>query len=148
MPIWGRKSNTVLTSQLELTSFRIYVIYTTFASVLYQLYKHEPKASGCISDITRTRMLYIAYDTPTSKCSCLSTILKIKAILSKWIKVKVYVNQQNFVSDIQPPSCHWFPLSFLRELLMSIIRLQNIYLRYPYLLFVRYNTATPIVNST
>ena len=23
-------------------------------------------------------MLYIAYDTPTSKCSCLSTILKIK----------------------------------------------------------------------
>ena len=30
-----------------------------------------------------TRMLYIAYDTPTSKCSCLSTILKIKAILAK-----------------------------------------------------------------
>ena len=28
-------------------------------------------------------MLYIAYDTPTSKCLCLSTILKIKAILAK-----------------------------------------------------------------
>ena len=27
--------------------------------------------------------MYIAYDTPTSKCSCLSTILKIKAILAK-----------------------------------------------------------------
>ena len=36
-----------------------------------------------ISDTTRTRMLYIAYDTPTSKCSCLSAILKIKAILAK-----------------------------------------------------------------
>ena len=88
----------------------LYVIYTTWAAVLYQIYKHEPKASGCISDTTRTRMLYIAYDTPTSKCSCLSTILK--------------------VSDIQPPSCHWFPLSFLRELLMSII---NIYI-YIYIL--------------
>ena len=33
-----------------------------------------------ISDTTRTRMLNIAYDTPTSKCSCL---LKIKAILAK-----------------------------------------------------------------
>ena len=36
-----------------------------------------------ISYTTLTRMLYIAYDTPTSKCSCLSTILKIKAILAK-----------------------------------------------------------------
>ena len=51
-------------------------------SAVYQIYKHEPKASGCISDTTRTRMLYIAYDTPTSNCSCLSTILKIKAILA------------------------------------------------------------------
>ena len=48
-----------------------------------QIYNHEPKASGCISDTTRTLMLNIAYDTPTSKCSCLSTILKIKAILTK-----------------------------------------------------------------
>ena len=64
------------------------------------------KGEWCISDTTRTRMLYIAYDAPTSKCSCLSTILKIKAILAKQIKVKVYVNQENFVSDIQPPSCH------------------------------------------
>ena len=52
--------------------------------MLYQIYKHEPKASGCISDATRPLMLYnIAYDTPTSKCLCLSTILKIKAILAK-----------------------------------------------------------------
>ena len=52
--------------------------------MLYQICKHEPKASGCISDTTRTRMLYIDYDTsPTSKCSCLSAILKIKAILAK-----------------------------------------------------------------
>ena len=36
-----------------------------------------------ISDTTRTLMLYIAYDTPTSKRSYLSTILKIKAILAK-----------------------------------------------------------------
>ena len=50
---------------------------------VYHIYKHEPKASGSISDTTRTRLLYILYDTPTSKCSCLSTILKIKAILAK-----------------------------------------------------------------
>ena len=36
-----------------------------------------------ISDTTGTLMLYIAYDTPTTECSCLSTILKIKAILAK-----------------------------------------------------------------
>ena len=36
----------------------------------------QTRASGCISDTTRMRMLYIAYDTPTSKCSCISTILK------------------------------------------------------------------------
>ena len=59
------------------------VIYTTWAAVLYQIYKHEAKASCCISYTTRTRMLYIAYYTPTSKCSCLSTILKIKAILAR-----------------------------------------------------------------
>ena len=51
--------------------------------MLYQIYKHEPKASGCISYTTRARMVYIAYDTPTSKCSYLSTILKVKAILAK-----------------------------------------------------------------
>ena len=62
--------------------FVCYVIYTCVA-VLYQIYKNEPKASGCISDTTQPLMLYIAYDTPTSKCSCFSTILKIKAILAK-----------------------------------------------------------------
>ena len=34
------------------------------------------------SDI-QSDIRYIAYDTPTSKCSCLLTILKIKAILAK-----------------------------------------------------------------
>ena len=48
-------------------------IYNMSGRVVSDIYKHEPKASGCISDTTRTRMLYIAYDTPTSKCSCLST---------------------------------------------------------------------------
>ena len=58
-------------------------LWTTWVAVLYQIYKHDPKASACISDTTRTLMLYIAYDIPTSKCSCLSTILKIKAILAE-----------------------------------------------------------------
>ena len=44
----------------------------------------QTRAEGCISDTTQTLMLYIAYDTPTSKCSCLSTILKIKAILAEF----------------------------------------------------------------
>ena len=40
-----------------------YVIYTTSAALLYQIYKHEPKASGCAFDTTRTLKLYIGYDT-------------------------------------------------------------------------------------
>ena len=39
--------------------------------------------SGRVVSDVQTRAEYIAYDTPTSKCSCFSTILKIKAILSK-----------------------------------------------------------------
>ena len=35
------------------------------------------------------------------------------------IEQKVYVNHQNFVSDIQLLIKHSFPLSFLRELLMK-----------------------------
>ena len=66
-------------SAIDTPYIYMYVIYTTWAAVLYQIYKHEPKTSGCISDTTQTRMLYIAYDTPTSKCSCLLTILKIFA---------------------------------------------------------------------
>ena len=43
----------------------------------------EARRVVVLSYTTQTRMLYIAYDTPTSKCSCLSTTLKIKAILAK-----------------------------------------------------------------
>ena len=35
-----------------------------------------------LSYTTRARIFYIGYDTPTSKCSYLSTILKVKAILA------------------------------------------------------------------
>ena len=41
-------------------------------------------------------------------------------ILAEKIERKVYVNQEDFVSHIRPPSWLWFLLSFLRELLMSI----------------------------
>ena len=39
--------------------------------VVSDIYNQSPSARVCISDTTRTRMLYIAYDTPTSKFSCL-----------------------------------------------------------------------------
>ena len=42
-------------------------------------------------------------------------------ILGEKVERKVYVNQQNFVSDIQLLIKHSFILSFLHELLMSII---------------------------
>ena len=43
-------------------------------------------------------------------------------ILGEKIERKVYVNQQNFVSDIQVLIKHSFRLSFLRELSMSITK--------------------------
>ena len=89
-------------------------------------------------------MLYITYDTPTFKCSCLSTILKINAILAKWIKVKVYVNQQNFVSDIyNHRHAIDFLLSFLRELLMSIIILFTTWAFVLYRIYKSDTTRTP-----
>ena len=36
-------------------------IYNVSGRVVSDIEKHEPKASGCISDTTRTLMLYIAY---------------------------------------------------------------------------------------
>ena len=41
-------------------------------------------------------------------------------ILAEKIERKVYVNQEDSVSHIQPPSSHGFLLSFLRELLITI----------------------------
>ena len=43
-------------------------------------------------------------------------------ILGEKIERKVYVNQQNFVSDIQLLFKHSFLLSFLHDMLMSITR--------------------------
>ena len=42
----------------------------------------------------------------------------VEMILGEKIERKVYVNQQNFVSDIQLLIKHVFLLSFLHELLM------------------------------
>jgi hypothetical protein len=39
-------------------------------------------------------------------------------IFGEKIELKVYVNQHDFVSDIQTPSRSWFLLCFLHELLM------------------------------
>ena len=36
-----------------------HMLFTTFASVLYQIYNHSPSARFCISDTTRPLMLYI-----------------------------------------------------------------------------------------
>ena len=72
-------------------------------AVLYQIYNHEPKASDCISDTTRTRILYITYETSRCIHSCSTKILKIKLNLAEKIGVKVYANQDDFVSDLQPP---------------------------------------------
>ena len=54
------------------------------------------------------------------KRSYSSKILEIGKILGEKIERKVYVNQQNFVSDIQLLIKYSFLLSFLHELLMSI----------------------------
>ena len=41
-------------------------------------------------------------------------------ILAEKLERKFYVNQEDFVSHIQPPLWHWFILSYLRELLMIL----------------------------
>ena len=77
--------------------YKILLIYISFnfdlntawVAVLYQIYKHEPKSSGCISDTTWTLMLYIDYDTPTSKCSC-TVVPLISFVISSWIINEYY----------------------------------------------------------
>ena len=74
--------------------------------MLYQIYKHEPEGEWltCISDTIRTLMLYIAYDTPTSKCSCLSTILKIKSALLQNVRSCLYESTTAKYFGVNPPS--------------------------------------------
>ena len=55
------------------------------------------------------------------KRSYSSKILEIGMILGEKIERKVYVNQQNFVSDIQLLIKHSFLLSFLQILYFSIL---------------------------
>ena len=70
--------------------------------MLYRIYNLESKARGCFPDTTRTqifsKVLMIRIDVNVSYSS---KILAIGMILGEKIERKVYVNQQNFVSDIQ-----------------------------------------------
>ena len=56
----------------------------------------EPKARVCISDTTRTRMLYLK--TSSSYKLTGEKSLEIDEVYARKIKVKVFVNQQNSVS--------------------------------------------------
>ena len=56
-------------------------------------YKLEPKARVCISDTTRTRKNDSSYELTGRR------ILEIDEAYAEKIKVKVYVNQQNSVSQ-------------------------------------------------
>ena len=47
------------------------------------------------------RIFYITYETNTYKCSYLSTILKIQAVLAEKIERKVYVNQDKSRIDLR-----------------------------------------------
>ena len=69
--------------------------------MLYRIYNLEPKARDCISDTTLTRILYMAYDTAKLVISCPAKIFEIQVNLAEKIQVKVYANEDNFVSDIQ-----------------------------------------------
>ena len=69
--------------------------------MLYRIYNLELKARYCISDTTWMQILYMAYDTVRLVISCSAKIFKIQVILAKKIQVKVYANEDNFVSDIQ-----------------------------------------------
>ena len=63
----------------------------------------------------RALIFYITYETNTYKCSYLSTILKIQAVLAEKIKRKVYVNQNESFTVLQIIN---FYLNFLYELVM------------------------------
>jgi hypothetical protein len=47
-------------------------------------------------------------------------------IFGEKIELKVYVNQHDFVSDIQTPLRSWFLLCFLHELLMSFTNIHDL----------------------
>ena len=47
------------------------------------------------------RIFYITYEKNTYKFSYLSTILKIQAVLAEKIERKVYVNQDESLTDLQ-----------------------------------------------
>ena len=68
--------------------------------MLYQIYKHEPKASDCISDTTRPLILYSTYDTSRCIISCSTEILKKRLNLAEQIRVKVYANQDDVLYQI------------------------------------------------
>ena len=75
--------------------------------MLYRIYKLDPKA--IVNYLIRCKRSYS------------SKILEIGMILGEKIARKVYVNEQNFVSDIQLLiKFISFVLSFLHELLMIL----------------------------
>ena len=89
-----------------------------------------------VSDIqTRAEgeRLYVRYNTDANIVKYLwyewmysSKILEIGMILGEKIERNVYVNQQNFVSDIQLLIKHSFILSFHHELLMSVTNITTV----------------------
>ena len=48
----------------------------------------------------------MAYQMNIHKCLYLSTILNIQTVLAEEIEGKVYVDQDESLSDLKPPSSH------------------------------------------
>jgi hypothetical protein len=87
------------------------------AEIFWKILKWNHKVHQyCTIYTTRTAVLYRI----NKRHESIRILQQFK--MNEWYLVtelKVYVNQHDFVSDIQTPSRSWFRLCFLHELLMS-----------------------------
>ena len=84
--------------------------------MLYQHIQTRAEGESFISDTTRARILQIACETLQFYRLICQVILKIHLIKDEKIKVKVYENQQNSVSEYTNPFTLMILLCFLYEL--------------------------------
>ena len=75
--------------------------------------QHEPQASDCKADTDRTRILYMTCEMHTCRTSCFAIIFTIQLIFYEKIKLKVYANQDESVSELQASATVMISIVFL-----------------------------------
>ena len=73
--------------------------------------KHEQTPECFISDKARTASVLNGLKNDPSYEFIGEVILKLNVVWAEKIKVKVYVNEHDFLSYLKPPTRQWFPFS-------------------------------------